>query len=125
MSRVTRRQIKELGYSIPRNIGTGTELRRSKQEQNKTPPLGCKPKVKTGSKKSGSGCKETYDIWFHHIRPRLLDIDNYDTKDLLDSLVELGYLPDDNPGVVRSVFNTHKKGDVQMTFIRIIKEETK
>ncbi len=125
MSRVTRRQIKQLGYSIPRNIGTGTELRRSKPKQNKAPSLGCEPKVKAGSKKSGSGCKETYDIWFHHIRPRLLDIDNYDTKDLLDSLVELGYLPDDNPGVVRSVFNTHKKGDVQMTFIRIIKEEAK
>ena len=125
MSRVTRRQIKQLGYSIPRDIGTGTELRRSKQKQNKASSLGCKPKVETGGKKSGSGRKETYDIWFHHIRPRLLDIDNYDTKDLLDSLVELGYLPDDNPGVVRSVFHTHKKGDVQMTFIRIIKEETK
>jgi hypothetical protein len=125
MSRVTRRQIKQLGYSIPRDIGTGTELRRSKQKQDKATSLGSKSKVKAGGKKSCSGRKETYDIWFHHVRPRLLDIDNYDTKDLLDSLVELGNLPDDNPGVVRSVFHTHKKGDVQMTFIRIIKEETK
>jgi Holliday junction resolvase RusA-like endonuclease len=125
MSRVTRRQIKQLGYFVPRDIGTGAELCRSKQEQNKATSLGSKPKVKAGGKKSCSGRKETYDIWFHHVRPRLLDIDNYDTKDLLDSLVELGYLPDDNPGVVRSVFHTHKKGDVQMTFIRIIKEETK
>jgi Holliday junction resolvase RusA-like endonuclease len=125
MSRVTRRQIKQLGYSIPRDFGTGTELRRSKQKQDKTTSLGSKSKVKAGGKKSCSGRKETYDIWFHHVRPRLLDIDNYDTKDLLDSLVELGYLPDDNPRVVRSVFHTHKKGDVQMTFIRIIKEETK
>jgi hypothetical protein len=125
MSRVTRRQIKQLGYSIPRDIGTGAELCRSKQKQDKATSLGNKSKAKAGGKKSCSGRKETYDIWFHHIRPRLLDIDNYDTKDLLDSLVELGYLPDDNPGVVRSVFHTHKKGDIQMTFIRIIKEETK
>lgn len=125
MSRVTKKQLERLGYSVPRNIGSGAELHRPEQKQNKEITLGRKPKAKTGGNSRASGCKKTYDIWFHHIRPRLLDIDNYDTKDLLDGLVQLGYLPDDNPGVVRSVFHTHTKGDVPKTFIRIIKEETK
>ena len=125
MSRVTRRQIKKLGYSIPRGVGTGTELRRAKSEQNKKASLGTKSKAQAGGNSSPKTCKVTYDILFCHIRPRLLDIDNYDTKDLLDGLVQLGYLPDDNPGVVRSVFHTHTKGEVPRTFIRIIKEETR
>jgi len=123
MSRISRRQLERIGYSVPRNLRSGTELRRPKQKQNKETSLGRESKAKAGGDSRASGSKKTYDIWFHHIRPRLLDIDNYDTKDLLDSLVQLGYLPDDNPGVVRSVFHTHTKGDVPRTFIRIIREE--
>jgi hypothetical protein len=124
MSRVTRRQIKKLGFSVPKNLGTGTELRRAKSQQDKATTLGAEQKAQAGGNPGTKRCKVTYDVLFCHIRPRLLDIDNYDTKDLLDGLVQLGYLPDDNPGVVRSVFHTHTKGEVPRTFIRIIKEET-
>lgn len=124
MSRVSKKQLRQIGFEVPRNLRSGAELCRSEQKCNKASSLGTKHEAKKECAGGPSTGKATYDIWFHHVRRRLLDIDNYDSKDLLDGLVRLGFLPDDNPGVVRSVFHTHQKGNVEKTYIRIIKEET-
>jgi hypothetical protein len=49
-------------------------------------------------------------INFHHFRHRKIDNDNLSGKAMLDSLVEIGLLPDDGPEVVYSV--THQQGQV-------------
>ncbi|NBO61298.1 MAG: hypothetical protein EBU82_10055 [Flavobacteriia bacterium] len=124
MSRVTKKQLKSAGFIVPRNLRSGAELQRAEQECNKKASLGSKYEVKATGTGRPKISQTTYDVWFHHVRSRLLDIDNYDCKDLLDGLVRIGILPDDNPGVVRSVFHTHQKGKINKTYIRVIKEET-
>ncbi len=49
-------------------------------------------------------------INFHHFRHRRIDNDNLSGKAILDSLVEIGLLPDDGPKVIFSV--THQQRQV-------------
>ena len=46
---------------------------------------------------------------FIHFRRRALDADNYDAKDLLDSLWRIGIIPNDDPGTVEKMPDQFRK----------------
>lgn len=60
-------------------------------------------------------------IHFHCTRKRLIDVDNYSAKGIIDGFVKAGILQDDGPEFVRAVTFSQEKGEPEKTVI-IIKE---
>ena len=58
-------------------------------------------------------------IKVHHVRKRLIDIDNLSVKAAIDGLVRVGILADDSPEFVKEVSHTQEKGRVEKTRITI------
>jgi hypothetical protein len=50
-------------------------------------------------------------IHFTHYRKRLLDIDNYVTKHIIDSFARVGLISSDDPSFCRAVTHSHCKND--------------
>lgn len=57
------------------------------------------------------GTQNAVAISFDHKRRRLLDIDNYVTKHLLDTFVRIGLLDSDDPNYLYSVEQSHWKAE--------------
>ncbi len=83
-----------------------------KKKQINLPPL-CKP-MPFAEATSDDGTANKVCIAFTHRRRRLLDIDNYVTKHLLDTFVRVGLLDCDDPHYLAGVIQYHiktEKGD--------------
>lgn len=99
------------------------QLAGQEPQHNKAATLGSKPQRRKNSK--GKGIRHfKCRVTFWHYRSRLFDVDNYDTKDLMDAIRDTGVVPDDGAKFVEEVRNRHfkvKKGQEKVTvFIEII-----
>ena len=56
---------------------------------------------------------------FHHVRKRLIDIDNLSVKAVIDGLVHAGILADDSPERITEITHTQAKGRIEKTIVTI------